>query len=1471
MVMRKFPKKKNLGFLLLRNRLRSRTQVIRRTIKTGCQLRRRSTEKTKSSKEAGRPPFLPEAAEFKEAADFKTPKEAERPPKGRTEDSEEGAQKPSSGRSVPQSGEATFTEKSIEFMMIMMETMKDLQKKVSESKEESGMVRGVEIVRTGVPDLPTLQPWTPSQGPLQLGDWLLTVEPIAADLSATSEKWWALMVKSAEDWYQRHMAMSPLDRVQHDVRPPQEVNLEKWSRLERRMASLLLQAVPEVVKEELISARRLSVFGILTQLLLTYCPGGVPEKQTLLRSLEDPMEVATMAEAPSAIRRWLRWKLRSQEIGAVTPDPALLLKGLNKLTRKVLESNKELQFRVSLARNSLGVDTRPTDITVNQFATHLLAEVEQVSLAEKRAASVGTKGDVKLKAMEVDKGKGKGKDRLEGDEKQKPKCKFYLTDGGCRKGKECGFSHDVRDEKRRCYTCGSVDHLSPSCTRSRGPSSETSPTKPRVAKVEGEDKGSSGKDPEVSSQASSDSAVKDLLEEANKMLRSLSSKPSSSQASSGGSTQEDERKDVMERLQQQLKAMKAFKMRRLATGADVGLVDSGATHALRPRRDGENVQKYPLVDVGLADGRAVRLRMAPGGSMIAPSPAIEPIVPMGQLTEVLGCQIVWSHGEMQLRHPEKGDIPIQMKEGCPHLAKSTALDLIAEIEDAKVGIPKTLGEYDEEVCWMKRLVEQHPVLSSLPEYIKEKLVVCPGEWSALPGNRHQRKRWRRDGMMVHLFAGPDSGFTLKKALRQLGGPDDKLLEVDLKRGPHHDVMTDEGVYAGLIRAAIESKVLAVVAGPNCRTRSLLRHVPIPGQPNAPRPIRRWGGEEFGVKEATEEEIQKLHEDDIMMWRCIFLFMLSTYMRRARKLDDWVAFGLEQPASPRDYMPEVVSFWDTQEWKAIASEFALEEITFKQGAMGGASPKPTTFGGNLELNVDVFQRRSFGSPVKVSSSTDLSRWAPGVMSMVSSALIQQVCQSGMKLKSLTWEEHLEFRHAPYRRDCRVCQESSQQCAPHRRVRDPLAGVLSIDTAGPLKPAYDSGGAMARYFLVGALTWRVPRGTDKLKDPPEEDLPDDAPMIEAEGEDGEVHDEVQDEVPPDEDGSGRGALVQLSGEAPGDERSHPGGVPDEDGSGGEPLVQLSGEGAEPAEPLQTHGPPTLEEATELRVFRVALPMKSKKAREVVATVMEFVLRLRSEGYHIGRIHSDQGHEFAGEFRRWALQRGIYLTRTAGDDPRGNGRAEVAVKAFKNYIRRTLRQASVDAKWWPWALRYSNEVQRCIRMGTKPDWPRFLQEVRVRKRTWKKDDLSSRVETVQYLCPSIENHGHWIYKSGEAPRLTRYILAPTTEPEDDTVWVAVEREGRDAQEQRRRIRGKSTLRKMDASLMSSEEVEEEEKKIEVRRVMKLVEEEMQTLTNEDPEIAADEVRILGRLRKMVEEQGENEEILQTKIISPKEVLRN
>ena len=250
------------------------------------------------------------------------------------------------------------------------------------SKDEDGTVKGVEIVRMGSIELPALAVPHSSQGPLQLGDWLLIIEPVLSDLTATSEEWWRLLLREAEGWYQLHLSLPPLQRIQHDPVQPAVLSQERWTRLEKRVAALLLQAVPEVIRDELISARRMSVFGIVTYLMAVYCPGGVMEKQTLLRNLEEPSEIQNLAEAPGAIRKWLRWRRRTKEIGAVSPDPNLLLKGLNRLTRKILEANKELQFRVSLVRASLMVETTPTEQSVDQLAHHVLAEVDQLALTE---------------------------------------------------------------------------------------------------------------------------------------------------------------------------------------------------------------------------------------------------------------------------------------------------------------------------------------------------------------------------------------------------------------------------------------------------------------------------------------------------------------------------------------------------------------------------------------------------------------------------------------------------------------------------------------------------------------------------------------------------------------------------------------------------------------------------------------------------------------------------------------------------------------------------------------------------------------------------------------------------------------------------------------------------------------------------------------------------------------------------------
>ena len=108
-------------------------------------------------------------------------------------------------------------------------------------------------------------------------------------------------------------------------------------------------------------------------------------------------------------------------------------------------------------------------------------------------------------------------------------CKFFFTDAGCRKGKECRFLHDITKEemaeKRRCWTCGAVDHLSPSCPRKSG---SESPKKGKALKAEGGKTGQQSQKDGSGSPTSSTTSMKDLLEEASKLLKSYQEPPTPS-------------------------------------------------------------------------------------------------------------------------------------------------------------------------------------------------------------------------------------------------------------------------------------------------------------------------------------------------------------------------------------------------------------------------------------------------------------------------------------------------------------------------------------------------------------------------------------------------------------------------------------------------------------------------------------------------------------------------------------------------------------------------------------------------------------------------------------------------------------------------------------------------------------------------------------------------------------------------------
>ena len=292
------------------------------------------------------------------------------------------------------------------------------------------------------------------------------------------------------------------------------------------------------------------------------------------------------------------------------------------MTKKLLEGHRELQFRVSLIRSTLLVDTAPSKENIEQLAHHILSEVDQLAHTEKKPqSSSAAKGDpMKLKSLEVEGGE-KGKPKGREGQGEEPRCKFFLTESGCRRGKECTWAQDEKDGKRRCYMCLAQQSIWPQRAQGQRPLQMEAKRSRRGDQ--------SPKASEETPKGGADPALKDLWDEASEMLKSLSS--SSSTTSTKKEKPKDNNEDVMQRLQQQLSALKQkkFQMKRMAKGSTQGLLDSGATHPMRPPHPGEEIEGYQKVTIALADGTEVQLPMTSGRVMIGLDPQVEPIVPMG--------------------------------------------------------------------------------------------------------------------------------------------------------------------------------------------------------------------------------------------------------------------------------------------------------------------------------------------------------------------------------------------------------------------------------------------------------------------------------------------------------------------------------------------------------------------------------------------------------------------------------------------------------------------------------------------------------------------------------------------------------------------------------------------------------------------------------------------------------------------------
>ena len=148
-----------------------------------------------------------------------------------------------------------------------------------------------------------------------------------------------------------------------------------------RAVQMLLQAVPESISNQAMATRTLSSVGILFQVLKQYQPGGLQERQELLRSLTDLPSVSSAAEAVSYLQGWFRHVGRARAMSAQLPDGSLLLSALDGLARALLAQHAEMAFRLSLTRHTLRLDYQSDLTSVEEYARTLLAEFEVLALS----------------------------------------------------------------------------------------------------------------------------------------------------------------------------------------------------------------------------------------------------------------------------------------------------------------------------------------------------------------------------------------------------------------------------------------------------------------------------------------------------------------------------------------------------------------------------------------------------------------------------------------------------------------------------------------------------------------------------------------------------------------------------------------------------------------------------------------------------------------------------------------------------------------------------------------------------------------------------------------------------------------------------------------------------------------------------------------------------------------------------------
>ena len=238
-------------------------------------------------------------------------------------------------------------------------------------------------------ELPQLPMYGTDGASLAFGDWMTVIEPLMTDVSSQARGWWQDQVRGVEAVYASWLTATPLQRLR--LKPHGEVAMQN-QRIEHRGISMLLAAIPEPLRKDLIASRSLSTTSILFKLYCTYQPGGTAERATLLKQLTEVKPGNQLREVLESVRLWRRWMSRAEELGVVLPDGLVLSGVMAKFSEALTKiGGSQVSYRLASVRQELGIDHRPGLAQVKEMAEFLQAEAEELTLVQglKPPSSVG--------------------------------------------------------------------------------------------------------------------------------------------------------------------------------------------------------------------------------------------------------------------------------------------------------------------------------------------------------------------------------------------------------------------------------------------------------------------------------------------------------------------------------------------------------------------------------------------------------------------------------------------------------------------------------------------------------------------------------------------------------------------------------------------------------------------------------------------------------------------------------------------------------------------------------------------------------------------------------------------------------------------------------------------------------------------------------------------------------------------------